>query len=142
MTINQFMTADHRECDAEFATLEMLVDKEDFAQAKESFEAFSQHMLHHFDMEELVMFPEFNKNAGGGCNPTGVMVMEHDQMRQLFSQMQNALLAKDKEKFLGLSETLLFIMGQHNMKEEQMMYNLADSALDSEQIIKKMQELQ
>jgi|GEM_PF-2398763 len=61
MTINQFMTADHRKCDAEFATLEMLVDKEDFAQAKESFEAFSQYMLHHFDMEELVMFSVIKK---------------------------------------------------------------------------------
>ena len=135
------MTAKHRECDEEFANLETLVDKNEFAAAKESFEKFKTDMLHHFDMEEVVMFAEFNQNAEGGCNPTGVMVMEHDQMRQLFDQMEAALQNEERDRFLGLSETLLFVMGQHNMKEEQMMYNLADNALESEDIIQKMQSL-
>jgi hypothetical protein len=32
-------------------------------------------------------------------------------------------------------------MGQHNMKEEQIMYNMADEALSSQEIIQKMQAL-
>ncbi|MGM0623787.1 MAG: hemerythrin domain-containing protein [Campylobacterota bacterium] len=141
MTINEFMTKDHRACDEEFANLEMLVDKSDYNTAKEAFAAFKNHMLHHFEMEESVMFAEFNEHAAGGCNPTGVMVMEHDQMRGVFHQMQAALEQENKEKFLGLCENLLFIMGQHNMKEEQMMYNLADSTLDAQATIEKMQEI-
>jgi len=32
-------------------------------------------------------------------------------------------------------------MQQHNMKEEQMMYNLADQSLNSEEIIEEMKAL-
>jgi len=43
-----------------------------------------------------------------------------------------------KNGFLGASETLLFTMQQHNMKEEQMMYTMADDTLDSSKIIEEM----
>ena len=141
MTINEFMTTDHRACDEQFANLENTVDKGDFQTASMMFDEFSTNMLHHFSMEEEVMFPSYNNCEGGHCNPTGVMLMEHDQMRGLFTQMKDAIDKKDKNSFLGLSENLLFVMQQHNMKEEQMMYNLADEALNSEDIIKQMQAI-
>lgn len=139
MTINQFMTQDHRACDGEFAEVENSVDKQEYQKALSQFEKFQAHMLKHFAMEEEVMFKEFNNSNHEGCNPTGVMKMEHDQMRHLLSQMQISLDASDKERFLGLSENLHFVMQQHNMKEEQIMYNLADSALDANSIIAQME---
>ncbi len=141
MTINQFMTADHRACDEQFAQLENIVDQGNFEGAKMMFEEFNKHMLHHFDMEEKVMFPQYSNCGGGHCDPTGVMLMEHNQMRELFSQMKDAIDSNNKDKFLGLSEALLFTMQQHNMKEEQMMYNFADEALDSQKIIEEMKAL-
>ena len=50
--------------------------------------------------------------------PTQVMRMEHQQMRALVQDLDNALTAKDKDNYLGLSETLMVMMQQHNMKEE------------------------
>ena len=141
MTINQFMTADHRACDDQFADLENIVDQSNFEGAKVMFSEFKTHMLKHFDMEEKVMFPQFRNSGKGHCDPTGVMLMEHDQMRGLFDQMGNAIEKNDKEAFLGYSENLLFVMQQHNMKEEQMMYNFADEALNSEAIITQMKEV-
>ena len=138
MTINQFMTQDHRACDEQFAQLENIVDQENFEGAKAMFSEFQDHMLHHFKMEETVMFPQYSNYEGGHCDPTGVMLMEHDQMRTIFKQMQDAVNANDKNAFLGASETLLFTMQQHNMKEEQMMYNFADEALDSAKVIEEM----
>ncbi len=138
MTVNQFMTKEHRNCDEEFAELENIVDSGDFTKAEPILKDFLDHMNHHFSMEETVMFPEYNNCTGGGCNPTTVMIIEHEQMRTLFSQMEEALIKKDKNQFLGSSENLLFVMQQHNMKEEQMMYNMVDSALNSEDIITKM----
>ena len=138
MTITQFMTADHRACDEQLAQLENIVDQGNFDGGKIMWEEFQNHMLKHFDMEEKVMFPQFTETGGGHCDPTGVMVMEHDQMRQLFSQMQTAIDANDKNGFLGASETLLFTMQQHNMKEEQMMYTMADDTLDSSKIVEEM----
>ncbi len=141
MNIHTFMSADHKECDGEFAQLESSVDAQQWDEALEQFAAFEGHMLKHFAMEEEVMFPAFNESGGEGCNPTGVMIMEHEQMRTIMRQMAEAIENRDKEKFLGNSENLLFVMGQHNMKEEQIMYSLADNALDSEAIIEKMKAL-
>lgn len=141
MTINQFMTTDHRECDEQFAQLENIVDQGNFEGAKMMYEEFVSHMLHHFDMEEKVMFPQYQNCEGGHCDPTPVMINEHNQMRQIFSQMKEAVEENDKNKFLGLSETLLFTMQQHNMKEEQMMYNFADQAMDASKIIEEMKAI-
>ena len=141
MTINKFMTSEHRSCDEQFAQLENIVDSGNFDGAKIMFDEFKSHMLQHFAMEEKVMFPEYSSCGGGHCDPTQVMIMEHDQMRQLFDQMENALKEEDVNKFLGFSENLLFTMQQHNMKEEQMMYNFADETLNSDEIIEKMKEV-
>ena len=141
MTINQFMTEDHRDCDDQFAKLENIVDEGKFDEAKAMYDGFQSHMLRHFDMEEQVMFPQYQNCEGGHCDPTPVMIMEHEQMRKIFAQMNDAINENDKEKFLGQSETLLFTMQQHNMKEEQMMYNMADQSLNSEDIITQMKAL-
>lgn len=139
MTVNQYMTNDHRMCDEEFASLENIIDSGNFEEAKELFHKFHTHMLNHFSMEENVMFPQFNSSQSEGCNPTGVMIMEHDQMRNLMEKMDQAIQQTDQNQFLGLSENLLFVMQQHNMKEEQIMYNLVDEVLDSQKTIQQME---
>ncbi|MEA1916797.1 MAG: hemerythrin domain-containing protein [Campylobacterota bacterium] len=141
MTINEFMTQDHRACDEQFAEAENAVDAGNFAAGKIIFGEFVAHMLNHFDKEESVMFYDYNNGAASGCNPTSVMVMEHNQMRDIFTKMAEALEGENRDAFLGLSENLLFVMQQHNMKEEQMMYNLADNALDSADIIERMKNV-
>lgn len=141
MTVNEFMTQDHRDCDDQFANLENIVDTNNFEGANSMFDEYYNHMIKHFDMEEKVMFPMFNDANAEGCNPTQVMIMEHNQMKMLLNKMKIAIEAKDKNSFLGLSENLMFLAQQHNMKEEQIMYNLVDKALNSDELIKKMKEL-
>lgn len=141
MTINQYMTTDHRKCDDLFSELENSVGAKEWEKSAGLNGEFKQAMLHHFDMEEKVIFPEFNQCSGGGCNPTQVMIMEHEQMRQVLSRMEQALFDKNQDQFLGLSENLMILMQQHNMKEEQIMYNLADNSLPAAEIIQKMESL-
>lgn len=86
-------------------------------------------MLNHFSMEEEKLFPAFEQHLGHTMGPTQVMRMEHNQMKQLFSEMQQAVKARDDAQYLGLSETLMMIMQQHNMKEEQMLYPMMDQTL-------------
>ena len=50
-----------------------------------------------------------------------VMRREHDQMRTLFAQIEDALQRHDEDDFLGSTETLLILIQQHNMKEEGML---------------------
>jgi hemerythrin-like domain-containing protein len=57
------------------------------------------------------------------------MRMEHGQMRGLLVQMAANLAVRDAEDFGGNAETLLILMQQHNIKEENILYPLCDRTL-------------
>ena len=142
-TISSFLTSDHRACDAEFANLENAVASQDWDDSQKQLEKFSTDLTHHFSMEETVMFPAFEEVTGMTQGPTMVMRMEHDQMRQLLNALQEDLDKKDKNHFFGVSESLMMLMQQHNMKEEQMLYAMADMHLASlvPQVIENMKAI-
>jgi hemerythrin-like domain-containing protein len=130
-TISSFLTSDHRACDNEFANLENAIASLDWEEAKSQFDKFSADLLHHFDMEEKVMFPVFEEVTGMSQGPTMVMRMEHSQMRNILDDLEADIEKKDKNHFFGVSESLMMLMQQHNMKEEQMLYAMADMHLGS-----------
>jgi iron-sulfur cluster repair protein YtfE (RIC family) len=66
------------------------------------------------------------------AGPTQIMRAEHVQMRGLFSELRDACARRDEEALLGLTETLLMVMQQHNLKEEEVLYPMSDQALDSD----------
>jgi hemerythrin-like domain-containing protein len=130
-TISSFLTTDHRACDEEFADLENAVASDNWENSQEKLNKFVTDLLHHFNMEEAVMFPTFEEVTGMRQGPTAIMRMEHDQMRQLLITLQEDTDKKDKKHFFGVSESLMMLMQQHNMKEEQMLYAMADMHLGS-----------
>lgn len=142
-SIADTMTNDHRRCDTIFADAESSVSDSEWEQGAVLFRQFHQAMEHHFSMEETVLFPAFEERTGQISGPTQVMRMEHNQMRQLLSEMTQAVEKKDRDGYLGLAETLMIIMQQHNMKEEQMLYRMADQALgtDVPQILRKLETM-
>ncbi|RXJ87272.1 hemerythrin domain-containing protein [Arcobacter sp. CECT 8985] len=142
-TIKSFLTNDHRTCDEEFANLENKVMSENWQEAIKLFFEFEKQIKVHFDMEEKIMFPAFENKTGMNEGPTQVMRMEHAQMLNVVSLMKDDIEKKDKKHFLGLSESLMMLLQQHNMKEEQMLYAMADAHLADEcsLIIEKMKEL-
>lgn len=131
-TISDFMTKSHRECDGIFADAEQAAANDDWPLAETKFNAFRHETLHHFGMEEEVFFPAFDAKTGMEGGPTFVMRSEHAQMRALIDDLAQAIADKDADAYLGVSETLMVLMQQHNMKEEQMLYRMMDQALDSE----------
>ena len=139
MNIKEFMTQDHKDCDELFAQMEESVAKKD-DEAIEKFEKFFDALTSHFKMEEMVLFPAFEQSSGMSQGPTQVMVMEHEQMRELGSKMSKAVDSGNKDEFFGLSETLMILMQQHNMKEEQMLYTMIEQHLgdDASHIISQM----
>lgn len=60
------------------------------------------------------------------------MRAEHQQMRALVAQMNEALTARDRDQFLGLGETLLMLTQQHNMKEENILHPIMDQSIADE----------
>lgn len=139
-SIPEFMTNKHRECDDFFTEAEAAVAKDDWSLALAKWQDFSKELAKHFSQEEEVLFPKFEQATGMTSGPTQVMRMEHQQMRTLVQDLDNALGAKEKDAYLGLSETLMVMMQQHNMKEEMMLYPMmAQNLADGEQIIEAFQ---
>jgi len=141
-TIKEYLTNDHRKCDEVFAQMEAKAG-EALSDAKELTAAFVEDMEKHFQMEERVMFLEFETKTGMTQGPTAMMRQEHMQMRGLMSQLIEAIDADNKDKFFGLTETLMILLQQHNMKEEQMLYPMAQQHLSTEsnRIINMMDSL-
>ena len=129
--IKEYLSADHSSCDELFAKMEDAV-ADSIETAKDAYETFANATERHFQMEERVMFLEFEQKTGMVAGPTEMMRQEHLQMRNLIKEMAVAIETKNKDKFFGNSETLMILMQQHNMKEEQMLYTMAQQHLSSE----------
>lgn len=141
-SISAYMTDEHHRCDDLFSQAEASVGASKWSESRAGFEAFHQAMEHHFAREENVLFPGFEQATGSAMGPTQVMRMEHAQMRELVNEMLDALAHEDRDRYLGLSETLLVMMQQHNIKEEQILYPMSDQALadKAETLLQEMRD--
>ena len=142
--ISQFLSAEHYQCDNLFAEAESAVAEARWEQATPLYGEFRTETEQHFRREEEVLFPAFEHATGLVGGPTEVMRSEHSQMRRLLSRLDHALASRNAEQFLGEAETLLTLMQQHNLKEENVLYRLADQSLadETDHLLEKMQSLE
>ena len=126
-----FFAADHRACDLDWAAVERAADS-DPAAAQAAFAHFDAALRNHLAMEEEVLFPAFEAATGMTHGPTTVMRMEHVQMRGLLDQMAQAARGGAWQDVLDHGDTLLMVIGQHNAKEEGMLYPMAQMHLGQE----------
>ena len=141
MLISEYLTNEHRECDSYYADAEKAVSDGDWDKAKELFEKFRDCTLLHFRKEEEVLFPEFEERTGIVMGPTQVMRHEHMQARELLERLEKAVNEKNKDEFLSVGESLMILIQQHNMKEEQILYPMSDQHLESDSVVERMDEL-
>ena len=128
--ISAFFEQDHRDCDARWADVEELLDTQDVDAANPAWEKFEKGMRRHLAMEEEVLFPAFESAARmGGGGPTAVMRMEHKQMLGLLEQIGAAMESGNTELAMDTGDTLLMLIQQHNIKEEGMLYPMAENVL-------------
>lgn len=131
-SIAETLTADHRRCDRLLALVESATSTGDWALVACEAQGLERAMEQHFCFEEEILFPSLEAAAPMATGPTGVMRMEHRQMRQMLLDLLAATDARDKGECLGLLDTLHLVIQQHNAKEEAILYPLADRALASE----------
>ncbi len=60
------------------------------------------------------------------------MRYEHEQVKGLIGKLAEAVESKDKDSYLSLCESMMILLQQHNMKEEQMLYAMCDRVLPPE----------
>lgn len=124
-----FFTSDHRHCDQLWAAVELAVDKRDRGKAAVAWQEFDKSMRRHFEMEETVLFPALEAATGMRGGPTMVMRMEHQQVRGLLDQMTSAAARNEWETVVDQGDTLLMLLQQHNVKEEGILYPMAEQHL-------------
>ncbi len=147
MIISQYMIPEHRECDDYFAASESMVASGNWEDANEKFLQFADTTLLHFKKEEDEIFPAFETQSGSSEGPTQVMRFEHEQVRGLIGKLAHAIESTDKDAYLSLAESMMILLQQHNMKEEQMLYAMCDRMIPIDQkeqlleTIKQVKEL-
>ncbi len=142
-SIKEYLTNDHRLCDDIFAKMEQKAG-ESLEEAYELTKKFVHDMERHFQREERIMFVAFEEKTGMVNGPTEVMRQEHMQMRNIMQQLLKSIQEGDTQKYFGLTETLMIVLQQHNMKEEQMLYTMAQQHLSAQasDIIAQMNALE
>ncbi|MDP1609919.1 MAG: hemerythrin domain-containing protein [Sulfuritalea sp.] len=134
MSITDPLHQHHKHCDRIFADAEDACASGDWIAGDNAFTLLHDQLETHFSSEEELLFPAFEAATGMTSGPTEVMRGEHRQMRELLAQMREALTARDGDAFGGAAETLLILMQQHNMKEENILYPMCDNALGSSDV--------
>ncbi len=128
-SINEFFSAQHRACDRIFEEMEETISRKDWPQAESLYKALSKDTLQHFSNEEEALFLLFEEKTGMRAGPTQVMRSEHIELRELLQRIGDAVQAGNQDEALGTAETFFLFLQQHNVKEEQMLYPMADQAL-------------
>lgn len=134
-SLTEHMQQHHKHCDEAFADAEDAGRRGDWSACARTYGAFRDELEAHFGTEEDIIFPAFEQRSGMYGGPTQVMRSEHTQMRGLLRQMDAALAARSADDFAGAAETLLVLMQQHNLKEENILYPMCDQALGDDAAI-------
>lgn len=127
-TTTECLQTDHRRLDAILTECKALAAAGRFPVAADRFAMFRQGLSRHIDAEEDVLFPALSERAPHAAGPVRVMRAEHGEIRDLMATLASALAASDPT-WRSTVSALEEVLSGHNMKEERILYPMADEAL-------------
>jgi regulator of cell morphogenesis and NO signaling len=127
-SVTQYYGDDHDRLDGLFQQYQQhAVD--DPTHARDCFRQFKMGLQRHIVWEENILFPLFEQHAGlHGCGPTEVMRTEHREIKRVLEELHGKVQQGDSNTATEAQE-LLSILGQHNDKEERILYPAIDQQL-------------
>jgi regulator of cell morphogenesis and NO signaling len=132
-SVEETLGSDHDRLDALERRAFAARDEGRLEQAAIVFSRFAVGLRRHIDFEEQLLFPVFEARAGlsPAAGPTAVMRAEHREILSLIERIGSAVgdAAAEAENLRG---ALHFVLGEHNLKEEQVLYPGLDSLLGEE----------
>jgi len=127
--IGQTLSDHHRLCDELFATCEAAARGQRWSVAQDMYRRFADGLDAHMRAEESILFPAFESATGITGGPTQAMREEHMQMRDILERLREVTSPHQTQIFADLGQTLLILMQQDNLKEENVLYPLCDRCL-------------
>jgi uncharacterized protein (DUF2249 family)/hemerythrin-like domain-containing protein len=144
-TVSDYLGFDHRRLDGILPDVTQRVANADFAVARERFAEFTCGLDRHIEAEEQILFPDFERRTGMKSGPTVVMRAEHIEIRKWMAAAAAALDAQDPAGFRDALGQLRDVLEGHNLKEEQILYPMADEAAGDlraqDDLVRQMQAL-
>ena len=88
----------------------------------------------HHAKEEDILFEKLNSdNVQMHCNPIPQMLYEHDTGRDFVKGMERGLEENDKKTVIENARGYAYLLKDHIMKEDNILYPMAEEALNDEQ---------
>lgn len=142
-TITSYLTKDGEHCDKLFIDVVVNLRTELWDRAEACFQKFGDKLEQHFAMEESILFPEFERENSSMQVPLRMLCREHQEMRGIVALVQDALGQRAKNAFFAHAETLNMLLEQHNRKETNLLFPMADRFLAEKKtvILKAMSEI-
>lgn len=140
--VSEALLEEHRQIDTGLTDLvngTCCLVGEDQASARQRFSATTGMLLEHIRFEEEALFPLLEERVGLSPDqgPTAVMRQEHGQFKALIDDAGKKLEAGNGEGFRTSLRRLLQGLGDHNVKEERILYPMAMQHLDEAETASK-----
>lgn len=135
-SVTAYLTADHDRLRAILAEVFQELDAGRPETASERFAEFHHVLTRHIRIEEELVFPFFDLRSGMSGGPTAVMRDEHRAIEHALTRMDTALAASDEGGFRAGVDELRQVLGDHNEREERVLYPMTDRMLsDAERAV-------
>ena len=102
----------------------------DYTLAAARYGDFAAGLRRHIGFEEKVLFPEFSSISGmpADAGPVAVMCEEHREIEQYVARILAAIGDPERDPEPDRRQ-LHYVLGEHNLKEEEMLYPATDEGL-------------
>lgn len=129
-TVNQALSWDHDRLDDLESRAFKARESGDFAAAKTLYTVFAFGLRRHIRFEEDLLFPAFEANAGFPADqgPTAVMRDEHREILGFLDQIERGI-GDGASPVESQRHGLHLVLGNHNLKEENIVYPMTDQGL-------------
>lgn len=125
--------------------IEKCIEKKDTKSSEKNIaildEEFSRHSL---NKEEKALFPEIEKFMPREGGPTGMMIMEHEDLVNSIKKFKEAAKNKNIEKLNDTGGHIISLLREHIGKENDILFMMAEMHLDDKQkklILKRFEEI-
>ena len=148
-TVMDYLMTDHRRLDGIMETCRDLAASGNMKGAASTFIEFRKGLLRHIKIEEGLLFPEFELATGlhKSSGPTGVMRHEHAEIIRLLDLIQDVFDSEkpDASEFDSLRAAVVALLGEHNGKEERILYPMTDRMVPGprlRELVSKMKDFE
>lgn len=128
-SVTAYLAADHDRLDAILEDVCRELEGSRPETASERFAEFHRRLARHIRIEEELVFPFFDLRSGISGGPTAVMREEHRAIEQTLARMDSSLSAGDAGGFRAGVNELRQVLGDHNEREERVLYPMTDRML-------------